>query len=285
MAPLRSCLPLAAGGAAAMLLVGAPAFLTPGSLSLGENYVPERVQAQGVSAPMGQQGTDFSSPAGAVSLSAAGALALGAVICRSSRSGAERTSKLVREATVVKDAKGRFRFDTPQQLVLLVASEQPGITAPLGFFDPLGFTKNPLMTSANDPNGFRHLRESEIKHGRVAMMAAIGSVTAHFWHFPVYDNVPTGLAALNDPQGAAGFTLLVVAAGLLEISFTPGHPALSSGSQAEPGSYGDPFKFNQYTPEMRSRELNNGRMAMFAIMGQIVAELQTGLDPAQQAGL
>ncbi|CAE8634573.1 unnamed protein product [Polarella glacialis] len=275
MAPQRTCLPLAAAGSAAMLLVGAPAFLTPGSLSLSENYVPERVQAQGVSAPMGQQGTDFFSPAGAVSLSAAGALALGAVVCGGS---AGRTSKLVREATVVKDEKGRFRFDTSGPMVVLVASEQPGISAPLGFFDPLGFCKNPMMTWPHDPNGFRHLRESEIKHGRVAMMAAIGSVTAHGWHFPGCEQVPTGLAALNDPKGAFGFTVLLVLAGLFEA--TNWQP-----SQAEPGSYGDPFKFNQYTPEMRTKELNNGRMAMFAIMGQIVAELQTGLDPAQQAGL
>ena len=30
------------------------------------------------------------------------------------------------------------------------------------------------------------------------------------------------------------------------------------------------------------REINNGRIAMFAIMGQIVAELQTGKGPVEQ---
>ena len=41
-------------------------------------------------------------------------------------------------------------------------SEQFGATAPLGFFDPLGFT------AVGDEKGFRKLRVSEIKHGRVA---------------------------------------------------------------------------------------------------------------------
>eukprot|EP00438_Fugacium_kawagutii_P007942 Skav203724 [mRNA] locus=scaffold259:612078:614118:- [translate_table: standard] len=40
-------------------------------------------------------------------------------------------------------------------------SEQFGATEPLGFFDPLGFT------AVGDEQGFRKLRVSEIKHGRV----------------------------------------------------------------------------------------------------------------------
>jgi len=35
---------------------------------------------------------------------------------------------------------------------------------------------------------------------------------------------------------------------------------------------------------MRNRELNNGRFAMFAIMGIIAAELVTGKDAVQQLG-
>ena len=43
-------------------------------------------------------------------------------------------------------------------------SEQFGATEPLGFFDPLGFT------AVGDERGFRKLRVSEIKHGRVARL-------------------------------------------------------------------------------------------------------------------
>eukprot|EP00957_Ditylum_brightwellii_P065728 4986088-Ditylum_brightwellii.AAC.1 len=44
----------------------------------------------------------------------------------------------------------------------------PGATAPFGFFDPLGFSKGLELTGA------KRMREAEIMHGRVAMMATIG---------------------------------------------------------------------------------------------------------------
>jgi len=187
-----------------------------------------------------------------------------------------RAARVQAQAKVLaKDEAGRFRFAV--EMPTLVPSEQPGATAPLGFFDPLGFTKSPLMTFDNDPNGFKHLREAEIKHGRVAMMASVGSVSAHYFKLPGFEKVPTGLAALGDTQGAAGFSVLFFLVGLLEY-------ARWTKPAATPGSYGDPFNLNQYTTEMRNKELNNGRMAMFAVMGQIIAELYTGDDPVQQFG-
>merc|ERR1712151_943424 len=46
----------------------------------------------------------------------------------------------------------------------------PGAIAPLGFFDPLGFTKDMELMGA------KMFREAEIMHGRVAMMATIGYI-------------------------------------------------------------------------------------------------------------
>merc|ERR1712129_201343 len=53
-----------------------------------------------------------------------------------------------------------------------------GVTAPLGYFDPLGFCK------VGDYAGFHNLRSAELKHGRVAMMAAAGTAFAHYVKFP-----------------------------------------------------------------------------------------------------
>merc|ERR1712008_92293 len=61
-------------------------------------------------------------------------------------------------------------------------SKQVGAMAPLGFFDPLGFAK------VGDKKGFNNLRAAEIKHGRVAMMAALGAVVQHFVKFPGFAN-------------------------------------------------------------------------------------------------
>jgi len=44
----------------------------------------------------------------------------------------------------------------------------PGATAPFGFFDPLGFSND------KEVMGVKRLREAEVLHGRVAMMATVG---------------------------------------------------------------------------------------------------------------
>ena len=41
---------------------------------------------------------------------------------------------------------------------------------------------------------------------------------------------------------------------------------------------------DDYSDEMRSRELNNGRIAMFAAIGQIAAGLYTGKSGIEQFG-
>eukprot|EP00437_Effrenium_voratum_P018182 CAMPEP_0181445890 /NCGR_PEP_ID=MMETSP1110-20121109/25822_1 /TAXON_ID=174948 /ORGANISM="Symbiodinium sp., Strain CCMP421" /LENGTH=262 /DNA_ID=CAMNT_0023569951 /DNA_START=52 /DNA_END=840 /DNA_ORIENTATION=- len=259
MAQSRKCAALAAGSAAVVLL-GAPAFTTSpvGSESLAS--APRSYgQAHTQGASVGAAGASACSVA-----SMTGLLALGAV-------GASR-AKVARAAVLTKDDQGRFRFEAPE--VPLVPQEQPGAVAPLGFFDPLGFSKSGLMTFPGDSTGFKHLRAAEIKHGRFAMMAATGSLFATFVKFPGFEDVPTGLAALSNPKGLEGFSLLFF--------LIAGHEAVTWKPVKEPGSFGDPFKWNQFTSEMRTKELNNGRIAMFAIIGQIAAELQTGKGPVEQ---
>jgi len=150
---------------------------------------------------------------------------------------------------------------------------QVGVTEPLGFFDPLGFSKK------GDKAGFTNLRAAEIKHGRVAMMAALGAVVQHYVQFPGFKGVPTGLAAANVAPGSYGFIALFAVAGALELSVWTEKP------NKDPGNFGDPLGFDQYTNDVRNRELNNGRFAMFAALGIIAAELLTGKDAVEQLGL
>ena len=44
----------------------------------------------------------------------------------------------------------------------------PGAISPLGYFDPLGFAND------KDLNTVKRLREAEVMHGRVSMMAVVG---------------------------------------------------------------------------------------------------------------
>ncbi|CAE7242466.1 FCPF, partial [Symbiodinium sp. CCMP2592] len=75
-----------------------------------------------------------------------------------------------------------------------------GVQAPVGYFDPLGMSKD------GDEKTFRRRRESELKNGRVAMFAAMGFITPEYFRFPgflsptkglKFDDVPNGLAALS----------------------------------------------------------------------------------------
>jgi len=154
---------------------------------------------------------------------------------------------------------------------------QVGVTEPLGYFDPLGFC------AKGDEKGFRRLRTAEIKHGRVAMMGALGAVVQHYVKFPGFEKVPAGLSAVNEAPGTYGAIALFLATGALELF------VWTESDNKEPGNFGDPANFagigDGYTLEMRNRELNNGRAAMFAVMGIIVAELYTGKDAIEQFGL
>jgi len=153
------------------------------------------------------------------------------------------------------------------------ASKQIGATAPLGFFDPLGFSS----TEAS----FNSMRSAEIKHGRVAMMASVGMVFQHYVTFPQLGASPSGVAAIYDEKVLPFTAFLFVLSGALELSFW-------KEDKSQPGNMGDPMSLasgamiGDYTEEWRNREINNGRMAMFAVLGQIVAELVTGKDAVEQ---
>merc|ERR1719443_1681790 len=152
-------------------------------------------------------------------------------------------------------------------------SKQVGAMAPMGFFDPLGFS------NVGDKEGFRNLRAAELKHGRVAMMAAVGAVAQHYIKFPGFEKVPAGLAAATTPPGIYGLAALFLLSGVMELAVWTQDP------KKEVGNFGDPVGLGMYNEDMRNKELNNGRMAMFAALGIISADLLTGKDGMQQLGL
>lgn len=147
---------------------------------------------------------------------------------------------------------------------------QEGVTEPVGFFDPLGFAKG------KDEAEFRNLRVAEIKHGRVAMMASVGMVIPHFWKVPGFQDVPSGIGAVFTSEGGAGFGALFLGAGLHELVLWKDDPSKDAGD------FGDPFGFAKEINVERNYEINNGRMAMVAVLGQIVAEVVTGKDAVDQ---
>merc|ERR1719386_455389 len=163
-----------------------------------------------------------------------------------------------------------------------------GITAPLGFFDPLGFA-----TTATTGGKLLFYREVELKHGRVAMLASLGIVVGEQFH-PLFGgdiDVPAYLAFQQTPLETF-WPAVVAAIAIPEIFsvFTFENPAEQNPligeywkmkADHEPGDLGfDPLGLKPKDPkklkEMQSKELNNGRLAMIAAAGMIAQELATG---------
>jgi len=157
-----------------------------------------------------------------------------------------------------------------------------GITAPAGYFDPLGFATT--VTAGK----LLFYREVELKHGRVAMLAALGFLVGEQFH-PLFGgdiDVPSYLAFQQTPL--ENFWPAVVAAiAIPEIFsvFTFQDPAKGEmwamKEDHVPGDLGfDPLGLKPKDPKefktMQTKELNNGRLAMIAAAGMIAQEIATG---------
>ena len=96
------------------------------------------------------------------------------------------------------------------RMSMLAAKDMAGVTAPLGFFDPLGFSKGA------DAATLSKYRESELKHGRTAMLAVLGWLTQERFH-PFYNGKLSSnpLKAFTECP-PIGFVQIIAFIGLLE---------------------------------------------------------------------
>jgi len=149
-------------------------------------------------------------------------------------------------------------------------------------WDPMGFSKlydrnfdfNMVMTYPH----VQWLREAEIKHGRVCMLAFVGMLAQQFVHIPGYPAEPDWLKALD-----ACYQSKLPTLGLIQISlFTMlvegkyySGDAWIGQMDREPGDLGfDPLKLTK-TPgfnlkEFQLKELKNGRLAMLAFLSIVL---------------
>lgn len=209
--------------------------------------------------------------------------ALGALLRRGRPRG---TARCAATATEAPSAEVEAEAAPPPPPPVFDPAEQLGAIAPLGFFDPLGFSKK------GDRDGFRRLREAELKHGRVAMMASVGLLIQSFVPMPeILEDVPRGAAAAITPPALYGFVLLVVASGALELVFWTQDPEKEIGDFGDPANWGGFFRDPNlerrafWIKGARERELSNGRFAMLATVGILLAELVTGKTAWAQFGL
>jgi len=164
-------------------------------------------------------------------------------------------------------------------------SAELGVTPPLGFFDPLGLSKfdDPVIAAAQ----FKRRRIIEIQHGRVAMLACIGYIVPEFVRFPGYCAPSQNLAFTDIPNGLkgaatvplAGWLQIVTFVGIIEVTNLQSIQTDVLGDYGY-GAFGLPFgkKIEDSEKKMKSlnAEINNGRLAMFAIIGMFFQDGLTG---------
>merc|ERR1719502_698155 len=176
----------------------------------------------------------------------------------------------------------------------------PGSLEPVPFFDPAGFCEGKSVDE------IKMLREAEVTHGRVAMLATVGFIAQERGHFLFVEpekDIGPAIRHLDEVRAVnpAFFELLTFAIGCAELyralngwiaptSTSAGKVSLElpdgalRALQADyyPGDIGfDPLGFKKSMDaaafdEMATKELQHGRLAMLAIAGFFAQELVDG---------
>mmetsp|Transcript_28598 Transcript_28598/g.63428 ORF Transcript_28598/g.63428 Transcript_28598/m.63428 type:complete len:219 (-) Transcript_28598:62-718(-) len=160
---------------------------------------------------------------------------------------------------------------------------------PTGFFDPLG------LADGKDEVTLRKYRDAELKHGRVCMLAAVGMLTQELLVNPLGIDGPSirhlDILDTEFPEFGELFVLLCAFIEGWTIvnkweprSETKGlKRAAQLRSDVEPGDLDwDPLGWYPTDPEeqaiIRTKELQNGRLAMLAVAGIVAQELTDGKE-------
>lgn len=146
-------------------------------------------------------------------------------------------------------------------------------------FDPLKLseTYEPLLP---------WFRESELRHGRTAMLAVVGFIVQDFVRLPgeaySFENVPKTINAhdkLWEMGAASPMTQLLLFIGLWDLVVTAPAAMAAHNGQREPGD----FRWHTFKPKDPEKykakvdsELLNGRLAMCAVGGIATQSIITG---------
>jgi Chlorophyll A-B binding protein len=144
-----------------------------------------------------------------------------------------------------------------------------GIIAPTGFWDPLNLSEN------IDTKTYTQYRTAEIKHGRAAMLCVIGYIVPEIYKFP--GDIAPGISFQSIPNGVAAIDA-IPSLGWMQIIFLIG--------AVDYYGYLGSYTFGQapaLTPEVlyqrQQSELTHGRLAMLASMELLRHDAQNYIIP------
>jgi hypothetical protein len=178
----------------------------------------------------------------------------------------------------------------------------------VGYWDPLNLADGEFWDQTNEAT-IGWLRESEIKHGRIAMFGFVGYIVhANGMRWPwkgPWDNIPTDISPQEmwDLQPAEAKWQIILTIGFFEFwreninvlreqgqehymrGGTPGfYPTFDAIPHPVPFNLFDPFGLSKKAkPEKKAKglitEINNGRLAMIGLMGFLAESQVPGSVP------
>nr|AAB94637.1 violaxanthin/chlorophyll a binding protein precursor [Nannochloropsis sp.] len=170
------------------------------------------------------------------------------------------------------------KFSRTRGVARMSFENEAGVTAPLGYWDPLG------LSADGDVDKFNRYRAIEIKHGRVAMLAMLhtlitgagvtlpGLVTAGDG---IPQSMPTALAPYSGAW-AQGWAQVLIFCSALEVLAPQKEDKIPGDVQPDTSAFA---KLDDKTEEealkYQNTEINNGRLAMVAWTGATVGALLT----------
>jgi light-harvesting complex I chlorophyll a/b binding protein 1 len=168
----------------------------------------------------------------------------------------------------MRSQNGLDKFDDDPVVDASYLNDLPGISAPVNrMFDPWGLSKAPKSR-------INFYREAELKHGRLAMLGTLGMLVGE-------QRAGNGLAWADAFANSGSIGKFLAALALIEGYYAvkrivplseDKELARSVVADYEPGDIGfDPLNIAPKDPaklkEMKTKELNNGRLAMLAAVG------------------
>ena len=147
---------------------------------------------------------------------------------------------------------------------------EPGVIAPTGFWDPF------QLANGIDEETFTKYRTAELKHARIAMLAITGLIVQNYYQLPGGVGNDLSQKFTDIPNGVAAISALPYL-GWVQIFFSIGVWDLAVWKQKDgstPGDFGWDALASLDDPdaakEMKTKELQNGRIAMIAIIELLV---------------
>lgn len=155
---------------------------------------------------------------------------------------------------------------SPIQKPLTKTFQFNGDIAPTGFFDPM------QITSTSDEKTLKYMREAELQHGRIAMVASV--------ILPLLDMLQSDVLAINvlsasslQLNQACLFSMGLFELGrMVRVYKRPIDGIFQLKDDIEPGQLNPYYTFDE---SLSNKELSNGRLAMMGVLGYIAQELVT----------